>query len=183
MILLGTHNSLSYLPCQWYLRLFAWVGRCQSLTLEKQYGKGVRYFDIRVKYVNGKALSGHGLLTYDIDVDEVLDAINRFDENCIVRLFLENSKRNPTKDFERFAKDIKDWKERFWRTRFIEGGCRYAYKKFIEEEDDDISIRECYWKKEYTLLPYPKGYAKKQNSISHSEDNDKKFSIYDFIEF
>lgn len=179
MILLGTHNSLSYLPCQWYLRPLAWIGRCQNLTIDKQYDKGVRWFDVRIKYIDGEALSGHGLLTYDISIPVVLGYLNN-NKDCIVRLFLENSKRNPAKDFERFAADIENWQKAFPDIRFVEGGCRYAYRRFIS---DDVPVQHRYWSKGKTLIPYPEGYAKKNNPASHMQDNEHEYTIYDFIEY
>lgn len=180
MILLGTHNSLSYFPCQWYLRPFAWIGKCQSLNLAEQYQKGVRYFDVRVKYVNDKAVSGHGLLTYAINIEIPLMFLNNRKEQCIVRLFLENSYFNPTKHFERFAKDIKVWKDKYKNIRFIEGGCRFVYKQFIE---DKVPANHYYWSKGDTLIPYPRWYAKRNNAKYHVKDNKKEYNIYDFIEF
>lgn len=180
MKLLGTHNSLSYLPCQWWLRPFAWIGRCQSLHLAEQYQEGVRLFDIRIKYVNGKAVSGHGLMTCNVNIDTVLTFLNTRTDKCIVRLFLENSKRNPEKHFERFANDIEKWKESYGNIRFVEGGCRYQYRQLIS---DNVSIRHCYWQKGYTLIPYPKGYAEEHNHIFHRSDNDINYSMYDFIEY
>lgn len=179
MILLGTHNSLSYLPCQWYLRLFAWIGRCQSLNLSRQYDMGVRLFDIRVKYIDGNALSGHGLLTYDINIPVVLNYLN-MKKDCIVRLFLENTKRNSTKDFERFAEDIANWQREYPNVRFVEGGCRYAYKRFIP---DKVSERRCYWEKGDTIIPYPRAYAKGKNKSFHLDDSEDIYSIYDFIQY
>lgn len=176
---LGTHNSLSYLPCQWYLRPFAWVGRCQSLTLEKQYEKGVRWFDIRVKYIDGEALSGHGLLTYNISIPAVLNYLNR-KKDCVVRLFLENSKSNPTKDFDRFADDISQWREKYENIRFVEGGCRYAYKRFIQ---DKVPEQHRYWSIDKFIIPYPRGYAFIKNPSSHLEDNEHEYNIYDFIQY
>lgn len=179
MILLGTHNSLSYLPCQWYLRPFAWVGKCQSLTLEKQYAKGIRWFDIRVKYVDGEPLSGHGLLTYNVSIPAVLNYLNR-KKDCIVRLYLENSKRNPTKFFKRFAADIANWQAAYSDIRFVEGGCRFQYRQFIE---DNVFARHCYWSKGDTLIPYPRGWAEENNHRFHGGDNEDIFSVYDFIEY
>lgn len=179
MILLGTHNSLSYLPCQWYLRPFAWVGRCQSLTLEKQYAKGIRWFDIRVKYIGGEALSGHGLLTYNVSIPAVLNYLNR-KKDCIVRLYLENSKRNPTKFFKNFAADIANWQRAYSDIRFVEGGCRYAYKRFIE---DDVPAEHRYWHKGDTIIPYPKWFAKRNNPVNHLQDNEYKYTVYDFIQY
>ena len=175
---LGTHNSLSYLPCQWYLRPLAWVGKCQSLTLEKQYAKGVRWFDIRVKYVDGEPLSGHGLLTYNVNIDTVLSFLNNRNDKCIVRIYLENSKFNPTKYFKYFENDVKAWVEKYKNIQFTEGGCRYQYRKILP---DPINPQDCYWKKGKGF-PYPKGFAKRHNAANHKNDNTEKYSIYDFIE-
>lgn len=47
--MLGSHNSMTYLPLMgWGRVLRPWV-RCQSLTLTEQYERGVRYFDIRIR--------------------------------------------------------------------------------------------------------------------------------------
>lgn len=176
---LGTHNSLSCLPCQWYLRPFAWVGKCQSLDIAEQYKKGVRWFDIRIKYVNDRTISGHGLLTYKVDMESVFAWFNQHID-CIVRLYLENSKNNPEKHFDRFAKDIKVWRNKYKNIRFVEGGCRFQYRQFIE---DNVFARHCYWSKGDTLIPYPRGWAEENNHRFHGGDNEDIFSVYDFIEY
>lgn len=52
--MIGSHNSLSYMPIKgWKKILKPWV-RCQSLSLEQQYQKGIRYFDIRVRKHKGE---------------------------------------------------------------------------------------------------------------------------------
>lgn len=179
MKLLGTHNSLSYLPCQWYLRPLAWVGRCQTLNIAEQYKRGVRWFDIRIKYVNDRTISGHGLLTYKVDMESVFAWFNQHID-CIVRLYLENSKNNPEKYFDRFAKDIKVWRNKYKNIRFVEGGCRFQYRQFIE---DNVFARHCYWSKGDTLIPYPRGWAEENNHRFHGGDNEDIFSVYDFIEY
>ena len=47
--MIGSHNSLSYLPIRGWRKILSPWAKCQSLTLMKQYDKGVRYFDFRVK--------------------------------------------------------------------------------------------------------------------------------------
>lgn len=183
MIKLGTHNSLSYHKCQWWLRPFSWIGKCQSLTIEEQYKLGVRYFDIRVKYTKeGKAISGHGLLTYNINVEAILYQLHqKRDKDIVVRLFLENSKSNPRKDDKFFQRDVELWTEGFFNLTFVEGGCRYDYKTFIPQ---NISVRNCYaeyWKMKF-CIPNPKKWAKEHNEDLHKDDNKDEFSIYDFIE-
>lgn len=175
---LGTHNSLSYLPCQWWLRLFSWIGRCQSLNIEEQYDRGVRWFDIRIKYKEDRIVSGHGLLTYNADIDAVFTFLNS-KKDCIVRLFLENSKKNPEKHFDRFEKDIESWKEQYPDIRFVEGGCRYQYRQFIADKE---KTRDCYWEKDFGLS-LPCWWAKRHNYQLHHGDNETEYSVYDFIEY
>lgn len=49
----GSHNSFTFLRPQWYLRLFSFIGRCQSKTIEEQWAEGVRYFDVRIRCKEG----------------------------------------------------------------------------------------------------------------------------------
>lgn len=179
---LGTHNSLSYLPCQWWLRPFAWIGRCQSLTIEEQYNLGVRYFDIRVKFdKNGSPISGHGLLTYQVDVDSILKYLNSKKDNIVIRLFLENTKRDPRKYDHLYRDYIKYWQQAYPYLYFVEGGCRYDYKNFITK---NINTRTCYaeyWKKKF-CIPFPKKWAKKNNPELHKSDSDAIYSVYDFVQ-
>lgn len=178
---IGTHNSLSYLPCQWYLRPFSWIGKCQSKTIEEQYNDGVRYFDIRVKFnKNKKPISGHGILTYNIDIEEVLKLLNdKKDDTIIVRLFLENNKKKPRELDELFSKYIEKWMLEYKYLYFVEGGCRYEYKAFINR---NIKYEVCYaeyWKKKF-CIPFPRLWAKMHNKKNHLTDNDKIFNVYDF---
>lgn len=186
---LGTHNSLSYMRCQWWLEPFAWIGRCQSMTIKEQFLYGVRYFDIRVKFVNGVAKSGHGIFTYNVLIDDILSLLQKYyneqnkdKQEVVVRLFLENSKRNPTLYAKEFMMNIKTWKEKYKELIFVEGGCRYDYHSYIEH---NVPTRICYaeyWKKKL-CIPWPKHWAKKHNKELHQNDNDEIFSIYDFVEF
>ena len=49
-MLLGSHNSLSYLsPMKWYMIPFHFMAKCQSVDYKTQYEKyGIRLFDIRL---------------------------------------------------------------------------------------------------------------------------------------
>lgn len=99
--MLGSHNSCTYLPCKkWWMYLINWTSKCQSESLSEQFLKGVRYFDIRVKY-DRKAEShwiiSHGLVEYKADInDDVLNVLNNLaaytKENVYVRFLLEYNK-------------------------------------------------------------------------------------------
>ena len=74
---LGSHNSMSYLrPSQWWLRPFAWIGRCQSQTIGEQFIVwGVRWFDLRLAFdKKGQPYFAHGIFSYkDKDPFAILD--------------------------------------------------------------------------------------------------------------
>lgn len=183
---LGTHNSLSYLVPQWWLRLFNFIGKCQNLTIKEQFDFGVRYFDIRVKYnKNNVAKSGHGLLNYNILIDDVLNLLNiyAYNNKCkvIVRLFLENNKCNPRKHDNLFIKDIKYWINTYTNINFVEGGCRYDYKRFIEKDCDINVCYAEYWKMKF-CIPFPKLWAKRNNKDKKENLDKYKYNVFDFIE-
>lgn len=63
--MIGTHNSISYLtPIHWYQRLLKPWYQCQSLTLEEQYNQGIRYFDIRVNWINNSWHLVHNFIDF-----------------------------------------------------------------------------------------------------------------------
>ncbi len=63
-MILGSHNTMSYLKPQWWMRPFAFMARCQSEDLETQWNRGVRMFDLRIVFENGIPYFAHGLATY-----------------------------------------------------------------------------------------------------------------------
>lgn len=102
--MLGSHNSLSYLPCRkWWMYLINWAAKCQSKTLAEQFHDGVNYFDIRVRFdKEGKPVIAHGLVEYRGAIDIYVEVLNQlakhFDKEPVyVRFVLE------------FNKEPKDW--------------------------------------------------------------------------
>lgn len=188
--MLGTHNSLSYLPVkQWWLKPFFWVARCQSLDIEQQYEMGVRYFDIRVRFPKGmtdwrQAVTAHGLITYKGWVTRFLYKIAMFDDPCIVRLFFENSKKQS--DFEdswarRFTDEVRN---RYPEITFVEGGSRYRWNPTIGEHP---ACRVCYaeyWKRKF-CIPFPWLWSKRNNKKvrkSMGQAAPGVIDIYDFVQ-
>ena len=73
--MLGSHNSLSYLPIKgWKKILRPWV-RCQDKSLKVQYELGVRYFDVRVRLINDRWHYCHNNADLG-SIDEHLDIMN-----------------------------------------------------------------------------------------------------------
>lgn len=101
--MLGSHNSLTYLPCRkWWMYLINWAAKCQSKTLTSQFHDNVRYFDFRVRFdKDGKPVIAHGLIEYKGNIEDYILILNElakhFDETVFVRFVLE------------FNKEPKDW--------------------------------------------------------------------------
>ena len=75
-MLLGSHNSLSYLPPKkWYMKPFHFMARCQSVDYVKQYEEyGIRLFDIRLWFnEKGEIEVRHGLFVFNIDIKGISD--------------------------------------------------------------------------------------------------------------
>lgn len=63
--MLGSHNSFSYLPVtKWWMHLLSPWHRCQDNTVFHQLESGIRYLDIRVRFINGKPVFVHNHITY-----------------------------------------------------------------------------------------------------------------------
>lgn len=76
-MILGSHDTMTYLQPQWWMVPLKWTCRCQSLSYQEQYNKGVRVFDLRIKFTDGgKPYFAHGLARYDINVYTVLHDLN-----------------------------------------------------------------------------------------------------------
>ncbi len=93
--MLGSHNSLTYLPCRkWWMYLINWAAKCQSKNLYEQYHSGVRYFDIRVRFdKKGKPVIAHGLVEYKGVAENYICILNEiakhYKDKVYVRFVLE----------------------------------------------------------------------------------------------
>ena len=116
----GSHNSMTYLPAKrWWMRLFGWVARCQSLTIDEQYAVGVRLFDLRVAYDGrGRVHFRHGAVSYRGDVEATLSRLNELG-GVTVRIVLERVA--DTEDELDFRVAVSAWKFMFDGIRFVCG--------------------------------------------------------------
>lgn len=101
--MIGSHNTFSYLPpINFWGKITKLWGKCQDKTLAEQYDSGVRFFDIRVKYINGCWHFVHNNVDYGL-VD--FDFIRYFQhENCYLRIIYD-LRHFPKNESEPEAKD------------------------------------------------------------------------------
>lgn len=173
---LATHNSMTYLCPQWYMRPFACIGRCQNLTLEQQLNYGVRYFDIRVKFLkNGRIVAGHGLLTYNANISDILYILD-LKKDCTVRLTLENRNNGGREKFREYCKSVREW---FPDVDFVGG-----YVKGTWENIGQLGWESClekYWTFSWKHpIPFPLMYAKKNNK-EYMSNGARNFLMLDFV--
>lgn len=113
--MLGSHNSFTYLKPKGIINklLLPW-SKCQKLTLIEQYDKGVRYFDIRVRFKKDiGAIIVHNKTEYIGSVYKELEALNKYiKEPVYLRIILDirdvpNDKLFQKNSFINFVTSVK----------------------------------------------------------------------------
>lgn len=204
---LASHNSLSYVkPKRWWEKLINFTAKCQLYDIETQYQKGVRLFDIRVRrddslYGAYAAKSGHGLITYDesiIDVLYVLDSLSTKEDPVYIQLNLENRKWEEDKDFMWFEELFKACAKDYSNLIFCGGYVKHPWRKIIDCEDPTIDQKN--WEfMDFTWQPTtkekikrffanlfhfsPKYWAKKDNQKYKSAGTSADFLMLDYIQY
>ena len=110
---LGSHNSMSYLKPQWWLRPFAWIGRCQCENIKEQllFYK-IRWFDLRLAFdKKGKPYFAHGLFSYKSEnpcgVLYYLNSIAKLiHDKVYIRLLNERDSEFNKKCFQEFCEKV-----------------------------------------------------------------------------
>lgn len=195
--MLGSHNSLSYLPCKrWWMYLINWAAKCQSKTLSEQFHNEVRYFDIRVRFdKNDKPVFAHGLIEYKGIVENYIALLNEIarihQEDIYVRFVLEFNKE-PDDCFaqcnllRRFIANLRD--------KYTNIIYDYSMTKWNEEELNRYNTKMIYvfhrysstlkWKR-FFWIPY--WYAKIHNKDIRNtwwlevKDKEQRVLMLDFV--
>lgn len=124
---LGTHNSMTYMkPCGGVKMMAMWpFAKCQGMTYTQQYDFGVRFFDLRIRFIDGKPCFAHGEVEFcEVDAYTVLDFLNR-KGGCIVNLVLENTDKIGTSQHEPFKALAKDCEQKYPNVEFCGGWTKY----------------------------------------------------------
>lgn len=112
-MILASHNSMTYLkPKYWVLRLFRWIYRCQTKTIEEQYEAGVRYFDFRISFDhNGIPRFRHGLVVFkssDVFILNILKWLNEKDDVIIRMVFEKDLHPEDSTIFKVFCQEVQE---------------------------------------------------------------------------
>ncbi len=122
--MIGSHNTMSYLkPTKWWMRLFNKWAKCQELTFEEQFNYGVRYFDIRLKLVDGCWHFCHNLIDYgNVTEGFIKEKIpNIVGDNLVYFRFLLDVRKTPKNQelYRKQFKDILEWIRSCWSSNLV----------------------------------------------------------------
>ena len=195
--MLGSHNSLTYLPCRkWWMYLINWAAKCQSKTLSTQFHDGAKYFDFRVRFKDGKPVIAHGLIEYKGNIDHKVANLNYlaeyFRETIYLRFVLEYNKI--PEDFASQMASLVDL-VRYYRGKYPNITYTYIMSKWNERlvasyyKEDTPNLIHKYSSvlKEKRFLWIPYWYAKLHNRKTRKtfkhvlEDEDSKVLMLDFV--
>lgn len=210
-MLLGSHNSLSYLPPKhWYMKPFHFMAKCQSVDYKRQYEEfGIRLFDIRLWFnENGKLEVKHGLMSFDIDfkgVSKFLTFLNNKGD-CYLRVILEedniSKKYRYSKNAEiKFLLFCEKLEEAYHHIKIFGGNRKYDWAIIHHFKAPEPPLVDMYssmtriigkrddsnwWNKLLNVIDdwCPWLYAKKWNKKNFNEFKDyDKFLFFDFVNF
>ncbi|UKA04007.1 phosphatidylinositol-specific phospholipase C domain-containing protein [Photobacterium damselae] len=103
----GTHNSLSKEP--------ELISQTQTLSLYSQLQAGVRFFDIRMKYINGSLYAYHGPIsqktTFKQTISVISDFLDRYPSESILIMLSNESgaSHNAEKFWDRYNQVINEF--------------------------------------------------------------------------
>ena len=187
--MIGSHNSLSYLPIQGWRKILTPWTKCQSLTLEEQYEKGVRYFDLRIRKVKDEGwwyCHNNATFVPVMEHKEILEFL--ITKKANIRVILDVRKK--PKDAEEYKNDFLDLVE-WLKSNDLKVDSAIVYWDWQEWQPNTITQHEYHasvsapWYKyilgtKWFAKHYNKKYLNKNKEILESED---KVILLDYIQF
>lgn len=206
-MLIGSHNSLSYLPPKrWWMKPFHWMARCQRVDYKKQYALGVRVFDLRIWFDKRMRMEvRHGRMAFKADHAVVHEFLSWLDlmGGCAVRLILEEDKYSIMHmsygDLWDREHEFTQWcyifKISYRRINFFGGNSKYDWKvlydffdsKGISLDDKYSSATSLFKTNKWQWLRYvddlwPWLYARLHNKENFKKGTDKECLFVDFVD-
>ena len=181
-MILGTHNSMSYLPLKnWWVAPFNFMAKCQNVDYRKQYEQfGVRLFDLRIGFFGGDCpMFCHGIANYKGDVNEVLRWLN-VKGDVTIRIILEKG------DEDAFKRWMGHWKATFRDINWTTGVKKKGWKSLCGLKSIEKYIKHYYSSMQGNILDdlWPKLWAKKNNKkmLESIDENEACYVMVDFVE-
>lgn len=184
--MIGSHNSFSYCrPLKWWMIIFSPWSKCQSKTVYKQIDSGVRFFDIRCKWIESKSsfYIAHGSYITDMPVLVALDILRAEGKNIHYRLVLEYNKRpkGGKKILDNFVKLIsyaQSINEIILEKAILKWDWAYIFTRMgaIPMVDHYSSVKIPKWKQ---IFITPRRWAKRFNG--HIKVDENTILLMDFV--
>ena len=190
-MILGSHNSWSYLPARkWWMTPFKFIAKCQDLTIKEQYYFGVRCFDLRIRFSReGDIILAHGFMEYKYDLGQILYDLNSMNNkrDCFVRIIHEaRNKSQYTPEsisyFVDFCIKIQELYPniKFWCGRNLYNWeCDYKFKEEPSCEEKYSSVCKPRLIDDW----YPRLFAYMNNKKIIKEGTDKDILLIDFVNY
>lgn len=189
-MILGSHNSWSYLPpAKWWMKPFRFTAQCQDLDIKSQYKEGVRCFDLRIRFNLGTLVVAHGAMEYKITREQLKADLEWLNSkgNVYVRILHEvrNKKQYTTLSLKKFRLFCGFLENTYTHLKFWCGRNLYTW-----EVDYKFKIEPSCEEKYSSVCPpkilddwYPRLYAKKKNKEILKQGTDKDILLIDFINY
>lgn len=174
-----SHNSHTYMkPAKLWMKAINWTAKCQNKTIERQYNEGIRFFDIRVRYIDRKVKLVHGLIEYKGSFTEVMDFLSSKGD-CTLRIMLDDRHNsNTVEQTHRLMADAPKWAEAYNIkliniNRLSDGVQVYSYGNPMPDVDSQYSSASS------TKIAgvYPELWHKKHTYT----ETDKPYLMRDFV--
>ena len=188
-MILGSHNSWSYLPVRkWWMKPIAFMARCQSVDIRKQYELGVRCFDLRIRSDKDGALQvAHGCVVYDIGLFALMGMLSWLDKrgDVMVRILHEvRGKRQYTERARILFADTCDYLvKEYSHISFFCGKNLHNWQKDYDFGKDP-TCEESYGSvsgHKWLYAWWPWLYARLHNGEIREQGTDKEILLVDFV--
>ena len=188
-MVIGSHNSWSYLPVKrWWMRPIAFMARCQSVDIRKQYELGVRCFDLRIRSDKDGALQvAHGCVVYDIGLFSLMGMLSWFDKRGDVMVRILHEVRNESQYTHNakflFADTCGYFVQQYPHIRFWCGRNLYDWQKDYNFGDDP-SCEERYSSvcPPKLLVWWPWLWARLHNMDVREKGTESEILLMDFVD-
>ena len=180
--MIASHNSWTFAKPQWWVRPFAFMSRCQNLTIQQQHVHGIRFFDLRVRWIKNKGMCAvHGFSVYRVNLDADLAFLYHLG-GCTVRVLLDLrtvKKSDYEYQKERFKAWIEARKMSFGTIKFMTCRTMPEWEKLSDVEDDNCVEKHASKSKNRLWALCPWLYAKKYNKNVERDTED--IILIDFV--
>ena len=183
----ASHNSgTGERPANLWARLFPFVARCQTKTLEEQCEAGVTLFDLRVRWYDGRLFIHHGLARYDLTLDEAVLLLDRKAKPLSVVMVTYEGECDDDEDMEAFVQVVERLFVPLYNIRLGDIAIKRPQWLTIAASPYQPAYEQNYvkiigWR---VLLPFPRlwnWWHKVHESHESNESHEEILSMEDFI--